>query len=351
LLLIGNYLYLLGLIKLNLMKTFGKIILWILGILILLVLVSYLLPKTYKVERSITMKAKPSVAYGLVSNLNRWEVWSPWNKVYDTTAVFEMQGPDGTIGSIRKWNGELIGEGEMIITDLKNNELLEYELLFEGGKYRSVGKVIILPEGDSLKVSLSDEGDLGYNPMARYMGLFMESMMGPDFEKGLSKLKEICESRNDWPDITLVEMEPVTAYLVRDSAGPETYGSVMGRAYGEIMDIMKRQKIQQAGAPFAIYLTWDSVTMRSTMDIGIPVNTSIPGKGRVRLETIPSQRALKAVYFGPYDKTAPTYYILDQVMLESGLEPAGSPWEIYITDPMSETDTLKWQTDIIFPVK
>jgi effector-binding domain-containing protein len=29
----------------------------------------------------------------------------------------------------------------------------------------------------------------------------------------------------------------------------------------------------------------------------------------------------------------------------------GAPWEVYVTDPMVEKDTAKWQTDIYYPVQ
>ena len=69
------------------------------------------------------------------------------------------------------------------------------------------------------------------------------------------------------------------------------------------------------------------------------------------MEKIPSQQVAVAHYFGGYDKTAATYYILEQYIKESGKEVAGSPWEIYITDPTTVKDTAQWATDILFPVK
>ena len=36
--------------------------------------------------------------------------------------------------------------------------------------------------------------DLGGNPVNRYFGLIMDKMIGPDFEEGLAKLKEIAEA-------------------------------------------------------------------------------------------------------------------------------------------------------------
>ena len=47
----------------------------------------------------------------------------------------------------------------------------------------------------SSKVTWSNGGDLGMNPVGRYFGLFMDRMMGPDFQSGLEKLKSKVETK------------------------------------------------------------------------------------------------------------------------------------------------------------
>ena len=91
--------------------------------------------------------------------------------------------------------------------------------------------------------------------------------------------------------------------------------------------------------------------MFSLMDLAIPVEKADKGKGRIRVETIPAQKAVVAHFFGAYNMTGPTYQILDQYVKESGRVVTSGPWEIYITDPMAEKDTAKWETSIVFPVK
>jgi effector-binding domain-containing protein len=332
------------------MKTFLKIIYWLLGLIAVLVIIAFILPKTYKVERIVYINADKDLIYNLTSKFTKWHLWVPWTKEMDSTAVFEIQGPDGQVGTIWKWKGKKMGEGTMTATELIPGQLVGYDLSFNQGKYQSKGKVTIEP-GDSCKVSWTDEGDLGYNPMARYMGLFMEKMMGPDFEKGLAKLKRITEERKGWPKIEETRMPAQTVLLICDSAGPKTFEKIMGKAFGELMAYMKKIKVRQTGAPFAIYLKWDSVTYFSVMEIGIPVEKADKGSGRIMIRTIPEQNVIKSVYFGPYDKTGPTYNALIQYIKESNKEMIGGPWEVYVTNPMEVKDTMKWETDIVFPVK
>jgi effector-binding domain-containing protein len=333
------------------MKIFKKIGIWILIIIAILIIISFLLPRSYKVERITYIKAKRSVIHNLTSNFKKWDLWTPWTKASDSTAVFELVGFDGQVGTQWKWTGKVLGNGEMIVTEIIPDELIAYDLSFNEGKYQSKGKLVIEAKGDSSKVSWFDEGDLGYNPISRFMGLFMDKMMGPDFEKGLSKLKKVAEERNNWPEIEEKMMPEQMVLVVRDSAGPATYGQIMGKAFGEVMNFVKNNKLVCRSAPFAIYLKWDSVTMNSVMDLGMAVEKAEKGKGRIRVEKIPAMKVLIAHYFGPYDKTASVYYAMEKYIKESGMEETGGPWEIYVTDPTQEKDPMKVQTDIMFPVK
>ena len=54
---------------------------------------------------------------------------------------------------------------------------------------------------------------------------------------------------------------------------------------------------------------------------------------------------------GAYDSLPQTWSALTAWMSAHGLEPAGAPWEVYVTDPGAEPDTSKWRTDIFFPVR
>ena len=333
------------------MKTIIKFFYWILGIIALLVIISFLLPKTYRVERSIFIKSNPDVIYRLTSNFQQWHLWVPWTKEVDSTAVFEMKGEPAQVGTSWKWNGKVLGNGEMIASELKRDQLVAYDLAFNKGQYRSKGKIVIENHGDSCKVSWIDEGDLGYNPMSRYMGLFMGRMMGPDFEKGMAKLKITVESRADLPEIEETILVKQVALTIRDSADPKTYSMVMGRAYGELMSVIRGNKLKIKGSPFTITLKWDSVTMNSIMDIGIPVEQAVGGKGRIQVQNFPEQKVVLAHYFGAYEKIGPTYNILDQYIKENDKVIVGAPWEIYITDPMTEKDTAKWETEVAFPIK
>lgn len=333
------------------MKTFKRIILIILAILIILVIVAFLLPRTWHVSRSVYIDANKNFIYAYTGFLSKWNLWTPWTKEADSTAKYELIGPDGEAGTVRKWDGKTIGIGEMRITRVVPGEVLEFDVSFNKGRFQSKGDITIEQSGDSSKVTWHAQGENGYNPVARYFGLIMDHMMGGDLEKALSKLKRVIEERKKWPRIEETTIGEQSVLLVRDSAGPETYSQAFGKGYGEIMAYIHQNKLKPTGKPFAIYLKWDSVTRNAVLDMGFAVDKQTPGKGRVRFEKIPPQKIVMAYYFGDYNNLSPAYNALNKYIREAGKQIAGNPWEIYITDPGTEKDTLKWETDIFFPVK
>ncbi|MFX7894998.1 SRPBCC family protein, partial [Acinetobacter baumannii] len=70
---------------------------------------------------------------------------------------------------------------------------LTYELYFPDFGSTSTGEFRLTPRDGGTKVSWSMDGDMGRNPLNRWMGLFMDRMVGPDFDAGLANLKALAE--------------------------------------------------------------------------------------------------------------------------------------------------------------
>jgi len=115
------------------MKTFKKIMMWALAIVLILILVAYVLPKIYKVERSVYIKARPDLIYDLTSNFKKWKLWEPWTKAIDSTAVYVLIGKEGQVGSIWKWDGKILGNGQMTATGFIPGQQFAYDLEFNKG--------------------------------------------------------------------------------------------------------------------------------------------------------------------------------------------------------------------------
>jgi uncharacterized protein YndB with AHSA1/START domain len=170
-----------------------KIVGIVLLALILIVLgLGLVMPKAYTVERSVVINKPRTEVFTLVSTLRNQEKWSPWLD-YDPHAKVTYAGTDGTVGSTYAWSGnDDIGKGEQEIKEITPNEMVHNEVRFEE-PFASVGQVyfILADEGNATKVTWKMEGEQVY-PM-NVMSPMMDGMLGKEFAKGLTKLKNLAE--------------------------------------------------------------------------------------------------------------------------------------------------------------
>lgn len=150
----------------------------------------------FVVERRQTIAAAPEAVFAKVGNLHGWDEWSPWAEL-DPNMDKTYQGEPGAVGSSYHWSGNRkVGEGQMTITDVVANERVGIDLKFlKPFKSENVTELTLEPDGDNTTVTWKMTGPTTF--MVRVMALFgrnMDKMVGPDFEKGLSKLKRITEA-------------------------------------------------------------------------------------------------------------------------------------------------------------
>ena len=172
------------------MKILKYILFTLGGIIALILIVALFMPKTYHVERSIVIKAPQGVILEQVANLKKQNEWSPW-AAEDPNMEVSYAGADGQVGSSSSWKSEKMGEGTQTITKLTNDRVeakLEFKEPMEG---TADAYFQTQPEGDGVKASWGIKGKDKY-PM-NIMILFMDNMIGKQYEKGLASLKVRCE--------------------------------------------------------------------------------------------------------------------------------------------------------------
>jgi hypothetical protein len=177
------------------MKVLKKAVLIILLIPIALVVVSLFLPSAYRVERRVTMNARADVVFPRINNLKQWPEWTAWNVTKYPDMKISFAGPEAGVGASYSWEGKSSGRGALKLTRSEPDKGVGYNLEFENGKYLSKGAIALEPIGEAVNVTWSNEGDLGWNPLSRCFGLFMDALMGPDLEEGLRNLQRKVEAK------------------------------------------------------------------------------------------------------------------------------------------------------------
>ena len=151
-------------------------------------------PDTFRIERSLTIKAPPDKVFALINDFHQWEAWSPWAK-RDPAMKATYSGAATGNGAAYEWSGNReVGAGRMEILDAaaptKVSIKLDFMQPIEG---HNTAEFTLAPHDDSTTVTWAMFGPSPF--IAKVMGLFfsMDSMVGKDFEQGLSNLKGMAE--------------------------------------------------------------------------------------------------------------------------------------------------------------
>lgn len=331
------------------MKTLKKIIIWLLVLITLLIVVAYILPSSYKVERSILIKGDGSTIYGMACDFNNWDYWTPWSAKDDSTATEEIIG-NCEVGAVHRWAGEEMGKGEMMITEMISQQMLKWDLKYEGFSEKMIIGMLFEPEGDDWVVTWTAEGELGYNPIYRYYGLTIDSKLGASYELGLQQLKDFCESLPDYPGIKTVELASSPAISVKDSVKMLDLGVFMETFMPQLHMYAMRQEANIAGHAYSIYYNWDPDGL-ILVEVGIPLSEPLAGEDMIKSVNTPEGKAVKGIYYGAYEEMAVVYEALEQYMMVMQLEPVGLAYEVYVVSSHTEADPAKFETHVYFPIK
>ena len=331
------------------MKMLKRITIWLVVLIALLLVMAYLLPRHYMVQRDVIINADGKTIYNMVCDFNNWDFWTPWSLQDDSTATDEIIGRCEA-GAVYRWDGEDVGQGEMKILEIAEGALIKWDVGFEDNTYRMNMMMSFEKEGDGWLVTWTAEGDLGYNPLYRYYGLMIDSEVGADLERGLSNLKAFCELLPDYPGIEIVDLTSGNAVAVRDSLAMGDMQVFMEVYFPRLYMYALRNEATITGPPYSIYYSWDPEG-KSFMEIGIPVADELPGEEEIIPSETPGGKAVTGAYYGPYEGMNTIYNALEKYMQVLKLEPRGMAWEVYITDPSQEPDTSKWETHVYFPIK
>jgi uncharacterized protein YndB with AHSA1/START domain len=173
-----------------------KIVQWtlaIIGIIFLAVVaIGFFLPSTFLVSRSIVVNAPASRVYDYVAEPRQWAKWSVWNQ-RDPNMEVHFSGPPFGQGAKWSWKSKSEGAGNMEFPRVEPNHRIEYALSFPEFGMKSAGQFTFEPDGPATKVTWTNGGDVGTNPLKHYFAALMDRMVGPDFEKGLENLKALAE--------------------------------------------------------------------------------------------------------------------------------------------------------------
>lgn len=145
---------------------------------------------TVRVERSERILTTSAELLPYIAELPRWVDWSPWEGM-DPDMTREYTGEPGAVGASYSWNGNRkAGAGRMLLTAVDEAGVgidLDFTRPFASS---NTIRFVLEPEGDATRVTWRMESPKTF--MSRFFNI--EKLVGKDFEKGLSRLKQVAEA-------------------------------------------------------------------------------------------------------------------------------------------------------------
>jgi hypothetical protein len=176
------------------MHSLKRILIATAAFVLLLLVIGFLLPNTWQVERAVVIRAPASAIFPYLNSFKQWREWTVWYRQHPDM-VTDYSGPDAGVGSTSRWNGE-DGRGVMKIMLSERNRLVAYTLLFDGGVHRTEGTLTLIPEGEATRVVWRAAGQPGRRSTFGYFALIEGFRIGADFADSLELLKQKLETKS-----------------------------------------------------------------------------------------------------------------------------------------------------------
>jgi uncharacterized protein YndB with AHSA1/START domain len=151
-------------------------------------------PDTFRIERSINIKAPPEKIFPLIADFHKMNTWSAWEKI-DPAMKRTYSGADSGVGAKYAWDGNKeIGQGSMEILEATPSSKVLIKLdFYKPFEAHNMAEFTLVSHGETTTVT---HAMFGPSPLiSKLMSLVfnMEKMVGPKFEEGLANMKVIAE--------------------------------------------------------------------------------------------------------------------------------------------------------------
>ncbi len=318
------------------------------GFLALLVLLSGCGSKNYDVKRETNINAPVGTVFKIISHHSEFAKWSPWRHL-DPDMVITMEGTDGTVGAKYSWKGnDKAGEGSMTFTKIEDGKAIEQDLHFIK-PFESSSQVYMTTEatdsGTHVVWGMRGESGLMERVFMAFMG-GMDGAVGKDYEQGLANLKKLCESLPVY-EVKDAEWTSKTCLSKRQVVEFKDFGKFFGDNLPKMYEAISKAGAKP-GIPLGVYYAYNEEAMNADLAAAVPFEGAKVSSKNYPVLNLPAAKCYTIDYWGDYEKMGPAYEAMTAKLKTMGREHPDMVIEEYITDPMNEKDTAKWNTKIYF---
>jgi hypothetical protein len=151
-------------------------------------------PDTFRVQRSVRIKAAPAKIFTFVNDFHNWAAWSPYEKL-DPAMKRTFSGTPSGVGTIYAWEGNnKVGAGRMEIAESTPSSRISIKLdflkPFEG---HNTAEYLFVSQGDETEVTWAMYGPAPFYSKLMQVFCNLDNLIGRDFEAGLANLKAVSD--------------------------------------------------------------------------------------------------------------------------------------------------------------
>ncbi|HJW30539.1 MAG TPA: SRPBCC family protein [Saprospiraceae bacterium] len=313
-------------------------------------------PKTYDVSRSAIIPSSPEQLWPYLTSFQKSQQWTPWVRI-DTTMKVTFTGEEGKVGSKQSWTSKM-GNGEQTMKTIEPYTSVESELKFfmpwGVGVSNTSFHLKDTVGGTLVTWNLNGKNDF----IGRIMGsvMSMDKNVGKPFEDGLNNLKTLMASLPKEDNANAFQIMPGEypggQYLVvRSKVKISALKDFFNKSFGAVMAGAKKCGAEINGVSCGLYYTWEPDKDMTDCAIGVPIAKPVKAPQGLTVLSLPASRMLSIDYIGAYSGLQKVHNALNDYITANKLTMTPPAIEDYIKDPMSEPDSTKWQTRVVYFVK
>lgn len=152
-----------------------------------LVVAALALPRHVSIERTVVIDAAPEAVIELAASNTGYQAFNPY-KDLDPNLQVEMFGPASGVGSGFSFESRDDAGQQTVASVTADQVVFDLDLGPLGQPTQAISAIAV---DGATEVTWSMDMDLGMNPVFRVMGLFMDGMIGPNFELGLANIADV----------------------------------------------------------------------------------------------------------------------------------------------------------------
>lgn len=156
----------------------------ILAIIVAIILIAMLLPRKVIVTRKADVAMAPEEIIARVASTDGFQTFNPY-RTTDPELKITPFGPTEGKGSGFRFEGKE-GKGTQTVTDLTATSVTH--LIDLGAMGKPVQTIEAKSTDTGTRVTWTVASDMGFNPVFRIFGLFMDRMLGKTYELGLKNI-------------------------------------------------------------------------------------------------------------------------------------------------------------------